>query len=329
LYSVCPGSNEFALTTPLFEKATIKLANGKDLTITANNPQRNVYIKEVKLNGNTIDANFITYDQLMQGGELAFTLTDKPDTDGANVNKQAPYSLTSANTVSIPYITEDLNLFIDQTSVTMGCLTDGATIHYTLDGSEPTEQSAVYTQPLTISANATIKAKGFKQGYEPSATTTVEATRADLAPALNITPTQNGVAYNYYEGICEYVADIEKGKLIESGTLPEPAISSAKIEDHFAFIFSGYIFAESDGVYTFQTVTDDGSKLYIDGKQVVDNDGGHAAIPATGRIALAKGFHAFRLLYFEDYEGQEFGWSWQTPGDKELKAIPAKNLYIK
>jgi predicted alpha-1,2-mannosidase len=329
LYSVCPGSNEFALTTPLFEKATIKLANGKELTITANNPQRNVYIKEVKLNGNTIDANFITYDQLMQGGELAFTLTYKPDTDGANVNKQVPYSLTSANTVSIPYISEDLNLFIDQTSVTMGCLTDGATIHYTLDGSEPTEQSAVYTQPLTISANATIKAKGFKQGYEPSATTNVEATRADLAPALNITPTQNGVAYNYYEGICEHVADIEKGKLIESGTLPEPAISSAKTEDHFAFIFSGYIFAESDGVYTFQTVTDDGSKLYIDGKQVVDNDGGHAAIPATGRIALAKGFHAFRLLYFEDYEGQEFGWSWQTPGDKELKAIPAKNLYIK
>ena len=43
IYSVCPGSNEFALTTPLFEKAVLKLANGKRLTLLANDPKKNIY----------------------------------------------------------------------------------------------------------------------------------------------------------------------------------------------------------------------------------------------------------------------------------------------
>jgi hypothetical protein len=226
-------------------------------------------------------------------------------------------------------VKEDLNLFVDSTSVTMGCLTEGAEIHYTLDGTEPTEQSAKYTSPFTLTGNAKLKVRAFKAGYQPSAVSAVEATRAELHAALNVSPTDNGTSFKYYEGICEHVADIEKGKLVESGTLAEPSIKGAKIEDHFAFIFEGLIFAEENGIYTFQTVTDDGSVLYVDNMLVVNNDGGHSAIPATGKIALCKGYHSYRLLYFEDYEGQSFAWSWQTPADKSLKAVPAKNLYIK
>jgi hypothetical protein len=326
-YSVCPGSNEFALTSPLFDKATIKLNNGKTLTITANSPKSNQYIKSVSLNGKTLNANFITYEQLMNGGTLDFELSDQPVKETAN--NAAPYSLTTENTVSVPFVKEDLNLFIDSTSVTMGCLTDGSEIRYTLDGSEPTLQSAKYEHPFTLTADATLKAQAFKTGYQPSAVTTVKATRAVLQPAIADSPTQNGTSYKYYEGICERVADIEKGKLVETGTLKEPSIKGAKIEDHFAFIFEGLIFAPENGIYTFQTVTDDGSVLFIDGKQVVNNDGGHAAIPATGKIALCQGYHSYRLMYFEDYEGQSFAWSWQIPGAKVLSAIPAKNLFIK
>lgn len=57
IYSVCPGSNEFALTTPLFEKAVLKLANGKRLTLLANDPKKNIYIHKVELNGKQIDTN--------------------------------------------------------------------------------------------------------------------------------------------------------------------------------------------------------------------------------------------------------------------------------
>ena len=65
-YSVCPGSNQFILTTPLFDKANMKLGNGKTLVITANQPDKNKYITKVTLNGEEISHCYITYDQLMQ-----------------------------------------------------------------------------------------------------------------------------------------------------------------------------------------------------------------------------------------------------------------------
>ena len=72
-YSVCPGTGEFALTTPLFEKAVVTLANGKTLTVTTNNPRKNIYIDKVELNGKAIDVNYITYAQLMEGGPISPT----------------------------------------------------------------------------------------------------------------------------------------------------------------------------------------------------------------------------------------------------------------
>ena len=75
------------------------------------------------------------------------------------------------------------------------------------------------------------------------------------------------------------------------------------------------------------TKSDDGSVLEIDGETAVDNNGSHAAVSATGRIALEKGLHSFRLLYFEDYEGQELSWGWAAPGQKEFSDIPAENLF--
>ena len=46
-------------------------------------------------------------------------------------------------------------------------------------------------------------------------------------------------------------------------------------------------------------------ELYIDGKLIVDNDGGHSGRRAEGKVALEAGYHELHLLYFEDYMGQE------------------------
>ena len=328
IYSVCPGSNEFALTTPLFEKATIKLANGKTLTIAANNPKKNLYINKVELNGRQIDTNFITYADLMEGGELRFTLTDKPDMTRGTSTEASPYSYTKEPVVSIPFVDRDLNLFLDKTTIVLATTTQGATIRYTLDGSEPTEQSPLYEKPFDLDKTTQVKAKGFKEGFRPSKTLSILATKAELKAALPVHPTQNGTSYKYFEGLYHKVADVEKSPLLESGVMPEPSIKGAKQEDHFGYIFAGLINVPEDGVYTFQTRSDDGSVLYIDGEEVVNNDGSHAAIPATGMVALKKGFHAYKLYYFEDYEGEHLSWAWKLPSAKELVPIPASALFV-
>ena len=330
LYAVCPGSNEFTFTTPLFEKATLQLANGKTLTITANHPEKNLYIDKVELNGKEIETNFVTYEQLMGGGELHFSLTDQPNRKRGVTADSAPYSFTKEAVVSIPYVDKDLNLFMDSVTVNLATATAGATVHYTLDGSEPTQQSPVFNAPLVLKNTTQINAKAFKDGFQPSSTLSILATKAVLNRGKIILDHQpkNGTTYKYYEGHFQKVADTQQKHFVEKGIVSEPSLDKARQEDHYGFEFSGLIDVPEDGVYTFQTRSDDGSVLYIDQTLVVDNDGSHAAIPATGSIALKKGWHSYRLLYIEDYEGQHLSWAWKLPSGEKLEPIPASRLYV-
>ena len=329
-YPVCPGSNEFALTAPQFPKAVVRLANGRTLTVTADNPRRSVYIASVTLDGKPIDRNYITYDELMQGGELHFALRPRPDYERGTDDAAAPHSLTRGEVVSIPYTTQNVSLFTEPLAVALATTTSGAEIRYTLDGSEPTETSALYAAPVPVDRSLTLKAKGFKPGAAPSRTLTLEAEKAVFrkgAPAGE-TATRPGVAYSYYEGVFSCVNDIRKGKYVSSGTMPAPSIAQAPQEDHFAYVFTGLILIPERGVWEFMTKSDDGSVLMIGDRKVVDNDGSHASVMATGRVALEAGLHPYTLLYFEDYEGQDLSWGWKAPGAEGFEAIPEANLRL-
>ena len=329
-YPVCPGSNEFALTAPQFPKAVVRLANGRALTVTADNPRRSVYIASVTLDGKPIDRNYITYDELMQGGELHFALRPRPDYERGTDDAAAPHSLTRGEVVSIPYTTQNVSLFTEPLAVALATTTSGAEIRYTLDGSEPTETSALYAAPVPVDRSLTLKAKGFKPGAAPSRTLTLEAEKAVFrkgAPAGE-TATRPGVAYSYYEGVFACVNDIRKGKYVSSGTMPAPSIAQAPQEDHFAYVFTGLILIPERGVWEFMTKSDDGSVLTIGDRKVVDNDGSHASVMATGRVALEAGLHPYTLLYFEDYEGQDLSWGWKAPRAEGFEAIPEANLRL-
>ena len=329
-YPVCPGSTEFALTAPQFPKAVVRLANGRTLTVTADNPRRSVYIASVTLDGKPIDRNYITYDELMQGGELHFALRPRPDYERGTDDAAAPHSLTRGEVVSIPYTTQNVSLFTEPLAVALATTTSGAEIRYTLDGSEPTETSALYAAPVPVDRSLTLKAKGFKLGAAPSRTLTLEAEKAVFRKGAlaGETATHPGVAYSYYEGVFSCVNDIRKGKYVSSGTMPAPSIAQAPQEDHFAYVFTGLILIPERGVWEFMTKSDDGSVLTIGDRRVVDNDGSHASVMATGRVALEAGLHPYTLLYFEDYEGQDLSWGWKAPGAEGFEAIPEANLRL-
>ena len=71
--------------------------------------------------------------------------------------------------VATPTFTPDAGTYFEEQTVSIACTTEDATIHYTLDGSDPTEESPVYGAPLTISETTTIKAIAMKEGYDNSA----------------------------------------------------------------------------------------------------------------------------------------------------------------
>lgn len=329
IYPVCPGSNEFSLTTPLFEKAVMKLTNGKILTITANNPANNIYIDKIVFNQKEVSANYITYEELMEGGELQFVLTDIPNTTRGVKETSFPYSLTTDQVVSIPYTTKDFNQFKEVIEIDLNSATGDARIFYTVDGSEPDENSIPYTVPIKLTASTQLKAKAFKTDFTASKILRIQATKATYFPAVQAQGKEQGVNYHYYEGYFTSTDQIEQSTVMASGTLSVPTIDVAQQSDHFAFAFYGVILIPEDDVYEFMTKSDDGSVLFIDGKKVVDNDGSHAEIIATGRIALKKGFHTYKLLYFEDYEGEALSWGWKKKTDSQFEPIPQTMLYIK
>ena len=69
--------------------------------------------------------------------------------------------------------------------------------------------------------------------------------------------------------------------------------------------------------------------MYIDDEFIVDNDGGHAEVMATGRVPLAKGLHKYTILYFEDYEGEAFSWGWKAPSQSTFSSVPVEALFCK
>lgn len=78
-YPMDPVSGQYELGAPLFEKATIKLPSGKRFVVRANNlSDKNIYVDKVLLNGEELKRTYITFDELLQGGELLFEMKGEP-----------------------------------------------------------------------------------------------------------------------------------------------------------------------------------------------------------------------------------------------------------
>jgi hypothetical protein len=67
----------------------------------------------------------------------------------------------------------------------------------------------------------------------------------------------------------------------------------------FAIDYTGRFWIDMPGVYGFVLTSDDGSKLYIDDKLTIDNDGQHPPLERTGEVELSRGIHAIRVSYFQ------------------------------
>ena len=97
-YPVCPGTDQYVLGAPLFKKAVLALKNNKQLIINApDNSDKNFYIDEIKINGETWDKNWLSHQSLMKGGRLEFSMVPEPDRTRGTRDEAFPYSFSVAN----------------------------------------------------------------------------------------------------------------------------------------------------------------------------------------------------------------------------------------
>ena len=89
-------------------------------------------------------------------------------------------------TVATPIISPSTSTFYSPFNATISCTTEGATIYYTTDGSDPDETDTEYTAPIYISQTTTLKAIAYAEGYDPSPIATAVYTFPTITDVENI-----------------------------------------------------------------------------------------------------------------------------------------------
>ncbi len=94
-YPVCPGTKQYAMGSPLFQKILVKLENGKTIQIEApDNNKQTRYVKDVKVNGKSVSRTWLEHDELTKGATIKFQMSSKPNKKRGTDEKDAPYSFT-------------------------------------------------------------------------------------------------------------------------------------------------------------------------------------------------------------------------------------------
>ena len=92
-YPVFPANGAYVLGSPLFDKATINLAGGKKFTVQAiNNSPENIYIQSVELNDKKYENSYISHEDIMKGGIMKITMSNKPNVDFGKLLTNRPKS---------------------------------------------------------------------------------------------------------------------------------------------------------------------------------------------------------------------------------------------
>jgi len=204
--------------------------------------------------------------------------------------------------------------FIDELRVALRADPPDAVMHYTLDGGEPTRDSPVYTAPFRITENTTLKAIAFHDEIEDNRLMVVDFEKLTPLPPAKTGRLKPGLSYRVYHGDWNRLPDFRRLKPVKRGVIEKFAIPEGTRDDRFAVSFTGYIDVPADGVYTFATRSDDGSRLYLDGRLLVDNDGLHGVQEKEGTVALKAGKHKISVGFFEKGGGQDLEVYYEGPG---------------
>ena len=104
-------------------------------------------------------------------------------------------------------------------------------------------------------------------------------------------------------------------------------IPKGQPRDAFTNIFNSLIDVPKTGNYTFFLTSDDGSRLYVNGEELINNDGPHGMDTKSGTISLPTGLHPIRINYFDSGGADGLKVEWSGPGIQR-KPISADRLYI-
>ena len=221
--------------------------------------------------------------------------------------------------------------FYKPLTINLQNLNRGTTLRYTLDGSEPTEKSPIYTKPLTLTKTCKVKMKAWDKWGQPYETSVVDFTKEQALKSIDLKEAKKGLKFKKFNGTFTKIPDMGKMTSSSSGITAsyEPKLV-AKQDHEFALQFNGYIKVPKTGLYTFHVKSDDGSRLTIGGQKVVELNVLSDRDPweSKGSIPLSQGFHKIKIDYFQHKVHSLLDIKYSLDGGP-LKSLSIEMLYHK
>ena len=164
-YPVAPGSTEYAIGSPLFDVARIRLENRRTFVVRAPGAAVSPYVHRARVNGSVHRSPFFDHGVILAGGELSLEMKGEPNrTSGLSSAIPVQTAVQDAAVLALPFVATGSRMFRDHQQVTLGAADKGIEIRYTVDGSDPSMTSPRYERPIAISDSLTLKAVAVRGG---------------------------------------------------------------------------------------------------------------------------------------------------------------------
>jgi predicted alpha/beta superfamily hydrolase len=179
---------------------------------------------------------------------------------------------------------------------------DTSGVRYTTDGTEPTLSSPLIQQEITLPGPGVFSAKRFANRDRYN-----KITRIDFhsgKPWIPVAKTKNakpgGLHYAYYEGQWDSLPDFKTLQPVSAGKADSSFdLNKLPRKDNFGLVMEGQVQIAEEGYYIFGLSSDDGSRLYLNGQLLIDDDGLHGVVDKSYIVPLQRGFYPLRLEYFQ------------------------------
>ncbi|UOY07193.1 alkaline phosphatase family protein [Muricauda sp. SCSIO 64092] len=214
----------------------------------------------------------------------------------------------------------------DSAKVEMQNPNNDGTIHFTLDATEPTVESEVYGMSFYLGRTTVVKAAVFMENESQS---TVSEGNFRLIPETKPAPVMYEVFHgDKMERLPEFkvLSPVFKGKVDDFSHVG--ILGNTARKEQVALVMESHLEVDYSGKYTFFINSDDGSKLYVNGLLLVDNDGNHGVLERSGSLDLEKGKHLIRVEFYNGGGGYHLDVRYKGPNVPK-QIIPSNKLYTK
>jgi predicted esterase len=205
-------------------------------------------------------------------------------------------------------------------------------LHYTLDGSTPDKDSPKMDQTISIDKESTLKVVAIspRMNYRSGVLVGEFKEGKAMKPAKKLDDVKaGGLSYTLYEGKWEKIPDFNKLEAKSTGIMDEEfSLDKLEHREYFGIRAEGFIKIEEEGYYAFGIRSDDGAKFYLGKKELLDNDGLHAADSTKSFVLpLNQGFYPVRIDYFQARKDKSVDLYWLKPGENDPKPVPFEVMY--